>query len=589
MDHVPALQLETALRALLHLLHSGESPPALPAEMESNPLFQETWAEALKLRASLEEKIVACQECETTEKQQHILSEALRDAAAALNSTLEFDEVLERILVNVERVIPHDTANIALLGEDNSVQFMRFHGYAENKLPQKRLAALNFSLEEMPNLRRMFASGQPLIISDTQADPDWMDIPTTTPIRSYAGLPLRVKNQVVGFLNLNSVTPGFYTLDHVHRLQAFADQVAIAFENARLFSTVQRRADEITAIYQIGQAIASNLELNQVLKTLQELCIQILPIDVFYVAIYHHETGIISHPLLYDRGRYRHYAPRDIRVIPGLSGHVILTRQTLYLPDTLDPETTEKYQVIHTGGKPVRAYVGVPLLARDQVVGVISMQSYQPHAYTPNHIRLLETIASQAAIAILNANLYEQMKHLATIDPLTGLFNRRQFAALAKNEFARARRYQRPLTLLMFDLDLFKHVNDAYGHAFGDQVLQRLAAALQSKLRPMDIFCRYGGDEFIVLLPEADAAEGQEIAEGMRQAAADLEIAVPEASSGIAVETGAPGTANIHITISLGVATLTAAQDSLEALMACADQALYRAKNNGRNQVQVYS
>ena len=164
-----------------------------------------------------------------------------------------------------------------------------------------------------------------------------------------------------------------------------------------------------------------------------------------------------------------------------------------------------------------------------------------------------------------------ELERLATIDELTGVCNRRRFLELAEGELRRSRRYDRPLTLIMFDLDRFKRLNDSHGHAAGDAVLSEAAACAAAGLRETDCLARYGGEEFVVLLSESTAQQGRAVAERMRAA---LE--------GLAVE---HGDREHRFTASFGVATLETGDADIEALLERADRALYEAKNAGRNRV----
>jgi PAS domain S-box-containing protein len=173
------------------------------------------------------------------ERQQRQLAEALRDTAAALISTLNFDEVLDRVLINVERVVPSDSASVMLV-EASVAHTVRRRGYSKHNGTSDR-----HPVAELPFLRRMMETGRPLAVSDTQADPNWVDLPETRWVHSYAAAPIRSKGQVIGFLNLNSATPGFFTPAHAERLLAFADQASAAIENARLYGQIEERAREL--------------------------------------------------------------------------------------------------------------------------------------------------------------------------------------------------------------------------------------------------------------------------------------------------------------------------------------------------------
>lgn len=173
--------------------------------------------------------------------------EALRDTAAALSGTLNPDEVLDLILENVGRVVPHDTADIMLLldAEDGKRELepVRERGYEERGL-KAWLFDQRFPWEDIQNFRRMARTGRPVSISDTRGYPGWVEVPEISWIRSYAGAPLKRKGSAIGFLNLCSEHPGFYQQHHAERLQAFADQAAIAIENARLYAKAQGEITE---------------------------------------------------------------------------------------------------------------------------------------------------------------------------------------------------------------------------------------------------------------------------------------------------------------------------------------------------------
>lgn len=187
---------------------------------------------------------------EEAEKQQRIFSEALRDSVAALNSTLDFDEVLDRILSSLGKVIPHTTANIMLVDETGSARVVRARGYEVVEL-EKIYSRMNMHVSETPNLLKMALSGSPLVIPDTRNEPGWVDIDGVDWIKSYIGAPIHVKGQVVGYINLDSTRYGAFDRSQAERLQIFADQAAIAIENARMYEKVEQMAivDTLTGLY----------------------------------------------------------------------------------------------------------------------------------------------------------------------------------------------------------------------------------------------------------------------------------------------------------------------------------------------------
>ena len=180
---------------------------------------------------------------EAAERDQRRLAEALRDAAAAINSSLELDTVLDRLLVQVERVIPYDASTIMLI-EHGCAYVAHSRGYAERGLGEA-IASVCLPVHELPNLRVMAETGQPFIISHVEQYPYWANAPETEWIRSHVGAPIQIEGKVIGFLSISSATPDQFTPAHAERLKAFADQAAIAIHNARLYDAVRRHANEL--------------------------------------------------------------------------------------------------------------------------------------------------------------------------------------------------------------------------------------------------------------------------------------------------------------------------------------------------------
>lgn len=349
--------------------------------------------------AELGKRLADLSQVQEAERQQRIFAETLVDTIAAVNSSLDYNKVLDLILENMAKVVPHDTANIALLDNQKNVQIQRARGYEgrgggywlKKKVP----------LESQMTWKKVFQCRCPVVVNDTQNEPEWIQSPELGWIRSHVCVPILSKNNIYGFLNMDSAVPDFFTQEHAQRMKTFADQAAVAIEKARLYDHAQR---------------------------------------------------------------------------------------------------------------------------------------------------------------------------LATIDGLTGVLSRRHLLELGQREFERTRRYKHPLSALMIDLDHFKRVNDTYGHPIGDQALIALAITCQTNLRPSDILGRYGGEEFLVLLPETPHAQAMEVAERLRSQIEKITLKTERGP--------------VRFTASVGVATMTGDEFAdLDRLIIHADDELYEAKAAGRNRV----
>jgi diguanylate cyclase (GGDEF)-like protein len=332
-----------------------------------------------------------------------------------------------------------------------------------------------------------------------------------------------------------------------------------------------RRAEQMTTLYKIGLSLTQGLDLNQTLMELYEQSRSVVHADTFYVALLDEAGEKVSFPIFVDNGKYVKMEAVNIFSTRNLTREVIESRSILYLNDRTDPDTQAKHPSMQLGEHTTRTYVGLPLVLHDLVIGVISVQSLQPNAFSEDEIMLLETMATQAAIAIANARLFDETQRLAITDSLTGLFTRRHMFELARKEYARARRYRHPFAVVFLDIDHFKHVNDAFGHAAGDTVLNAVAQICLDNVRQMDILGRFGGEEIMLLLPDTSLENSIVVANRLRQRIA---------STPVQTEQGP-----VSVTVSIGVAALDDTCDRLETLIEHSDQAMYSAKRQGRNRV----
>jgi PAS domain S-box-containing protein len=173
------------------------------------------------------------------EYEQRTLAEALAETARILTGSLDIGEVMERIITNVGRVVPHDAADIVIIDQDGILKILACQGYETFGASQESILALRIPVDDASNLLKIAETRQPLIIPDTREDADWVDVPESHWVRSNLGAPILVNEETIGFLNLNSATPGFFTPAHAAKLQAFADQAAIAIQNARLYDALE--------------------------------------------------------------------------------------------------------------------------------------------------------------------------------------------------------------------------------------------------------------------------------------------------------------------------------------------------------------
>jgi len=219
------------------------------------------------------------------------------------------------------------------------------------------------------------------------------------------------------------------------------------------------------------------------------------------------------------------------------------------------------------------SYVCIPIIAQGETLGILHFQANAEHPQLrESDLSLKNTFAGQIGLSIANIRLREALRSQSIIDALRGLFNRRYLEEILEREVRRATRSEQSVGVMMLDLDHFKNFNDTYGHEAGDAVLREAAAFLKRSVRAEDIVCRYGGEEFVIILPLADANATQGRAERIRSKLHELVVLHEGKSVG-------------SVTVSVGVAALPAHGQSSKVLLEAADAALYRAKREGRDRV----
>jgi diguanylate cyclase (GGDEF)-like protein len=386
-------------------------------------------------------------------------------------------------------------------------------------------------------------------------------------LRSQVALPLLVGGEVFGALNLGGSQMGLFREDQLPILRQIADAVALALQNSLLFQAEQERRHIAETLRQASTVISSTLELDEVLGLILQQLRQVIPYDSASVQqLQDGRLEIVACQGFEEPDKVVGLVFPLNRKFPNY--HVVTTKAPLAIEDVAQgyPHFKDEGDSYESGR--IRSWLGVPLMVKDQVIGMIALDRAEVHPYTAEEIQLAMTFASQAAIAIENALLYQKTQRLAITDGLTGLYNRRHFYELLEREVESVNRYGDHLSLIMLDLDDFKAYNDTFGHLAGDALLKELAQLLTRDIRKVDIAARYGGDEFVLFFPRTDKKRAVILAERIRASVEGHPF--PD-------EEGLTRT----ITVSLGVAVCPEDAAETEALVKAADVALLEAKKRG--------
>jgi diguanylate cyclase (GGDEF)-like protein len=477
----------------------------------------------------------------------------LYDAGQAVLSTFDLDEVLQRILGIARDYFHLRNVAIGLLDKQSQQLYIRSQiGWDEGQ--DKVQLPLGQGISGAAALKK-----QPVYAPDVSKDSRYFCSAKST--RSELAIPLMVRDEVVGVLDCQSDRVDHFDPETIDLLTLFSTQASIALQNARLYSLEQQRARQLQAINAIAQQTTAVLDLEDLLGRVCQL-IQ----DAFRVS--HVSLFLREDHDLVLRAHYGTLTPRvpEGGRFPASSepwASILASSTTAMETDLCVAPSTTKFFAESA------SRMCIPLVSFGQTLGILALDSAKPDAFRDGDLQSLESVADICATAIQNAHYVERVKQLAYLDGLTGIFNRRFFELRIMEEIERARRYGTGMAVIMADIDQFKRLNDEFGHVLGDEVLRQVSSLFHQQLRKIDVVCRYGGEEFGILLTQTNAQHAMNIAEKLRKMVAGWQFP------------GVPRT----VTISAGAAAFPEHGTTRDTLVRAADSALYAAKQAGRNKV----
>lgn len=334
---------------------------------------------------------------------------------------------------------------------------------------------------------------------------------------------------------------------------------------------LERELKGLKDLLNVAQVVVSSLDLDEVLQNILHSAMTIMDMPAGTVALYHEDSSNLQ--LHAHAGLSAKFTAYDHWVVKpgGLTREILDCGELFVIEDTRQADFFNNPLAIEEG---ICSLIAVPLKMQRKTIGVLYLDDFVPRCFSRERLELLSILGSFASMSVDNARLHKCTLELACTDGLTGLYNHRQFKKMFKEEVSRAGRYGKPLSIILFDADDFKKFNDTYGHPNGDIVLQELARLLRELLRDCDTVYRYGGEEFVALLPETAFGEALSVAERIR---IFVETESPRFLGRVASCRG--------ITVSIGVATFPEDGDNPEDLLKSVDDLMYAAKRKGKNLV----
>jgi diguanylate cyclase (GGDEF)-like protein len=483
--------------------------------------------------------------------------ELLTEIGQAISSRLDQDEILRTIHAELGQIFNNSNFYIAFQEGDE----IRFELEVEDDLvlPKRRRKLENAFTEYV------IRTGQPLLIrSDVEKTRARLGVTyrPPKPARCLCAAPILLGSRPAGVMVAMSTELEFvFEQRDVDVLMTAAGQVSVAVENARLFADEQRRSRQLAFLNNISRTAISSDDpfhlLSQIVGEIQKN----FSFDHIGIGLLDYGTKEIE--IKAEAGATAHAMGKRIPLGVGILGRVARTGERALVQNGIAGQ-------IGAILPESRSVLCIPITYGETLLGALNVESRNESAFAPQDVLILNTLADLLATALHNAFVFQKLQQQSITDGLTGIKTRRFFWEALSAEWKRASRSGRPFSVVLIDLDKFKEVNDTMGHFEGDLVLARVGRLLEHKSRQSNVVARYGGDEFIILMPETGPEQAQVLAERLRQWI-----------------TADPMLSEHHITGSFGVASFPTHGFSIEDIIRVADAGMYVSKRSGGNRVSA--
>lgn len=493
---------------------------------------------------------------------------ALYSFTRAISTSVSSEDVMRMLVASATEFERATTCSLILFNEQGEGSLTSWKGHTQEQTEE--ILGLHLHRDD-PAIKMLIGEGKGVFAPDIDAVAGLRAFLVRSSTRSFYSVPMWREGKMAGTLNLNFDRRYTMPASHWNMLVAMTQQAALALERTKLLNDAQRAARESASLYQIGLVTTSSLQIDEVMQLIFEQVNRVVRPDTFYIALYDEEQSELQYDIFVEGGE--NLPPFKARLdTAGIASWVIRNRRPVFISHW-SVELEQLPFEADIVGSVTESSISVPLIAKDKIVGIMSVQAMEPHAFDQHYLRLLTSIASQAALALENARLHATVNEQAQRDSLTGAYNHGTFIDKLSRAANIAREEGTTVALVMLDIDKFKQYNDTYGHLVGNDVLRSVVSAIQGHVKGTDVVGRWGGEEFAIMLPSVSRAQAHLVTERIRQTVAqnimrDMQNhPIPSP------------------TVSQGIAMYPDDAVEVEELIGKADTALYRAKDLGRNHI----
>lgn len=510
----------------------------------------------------------------TLDRQVFDLSSLIK-AGRAMSNILSPDH-LYSVFVGIVREKLHSNSLALFIyhNETESFELVKTSGIEEKEFSFKSEEGL---------LWQTILQNEPFTVVDISGGPlydDFFEKNDLHWLKSQIWVPLIMLDNVIGIITIGHKE----NIAHLNNLdlnflKQIASQASVSINTCCVYDQRSKEKEELdktvrtlSLLHDVGRAMNYIQDFKNLLRYILKQAIDITKAEKGSIMLYDAETGRLHIRIMegladekvLEQINNAEIETRSFKPGEGVAGKVFETGEPIFLSNL---EKDDRF--VHAGKSFARSIACVPMVVFSDVIGVINVTNKKDEdSFTEEDAELLKAIADQAAITVNKAQLWE----MAVTDSLTGLYIRRFFLAKVNEEMRRSERYKRPFAIIMTDIDHFKNVNDSYGHPEGDVVLKAVSKLIKDTIREVDIVARFGGEEFVILLPETDKENAVILSERLREKISELTFEQ------------VPG-----VTVSLGISGYPNDGTDIDKLIKKADAALYKAKQTGRNKSVIFS
>jgi len=474
----------------------------------------------------------------------------------AINSPKKsIDEILHIIMMNISEIIQAEAWTLFLVDE-NTKELIFYDVFGEKK-------------DELTGLRIPMNKGivgwvvknkKPVLVADVRKDNRFfsdIDKKSKFTTKSILAIPMISKGKLLGVIEvINKKGSTVFTKDDLRIVKTYVDQAALALENASLLKRLNQKINYLTLLSQINRNITSFLEIEKLLKKSAEVLKNSFNYQYVYIGVFTDDKIIGDFSVSDDFKIFPEFFEKNVKIEK-------LKKDKNVIIDNVPSDENIKSEIY------------IPLKKKGVLLGFIRIGSLKSFDFNNEEIEVLKQVSTQLAIAIENAKLYKKIYELAYRDDLTGFYNYRYIDEPLEKIIQDAKEKKYPVSVIFMDIDHFKWVNDQYDHLVGSRTLSLVARRIKKYLPSGTISIRYGGDEYILVLPEKDLKDAVEFAEFLRKKISERDFVINKKY-------------NVKIRASFGVSSFPDPSKSKEELIRDADIAMYKVKEVCRNNVAYY-